>query len=103
MIFGATPALISPMFQPALATATAKVEAERKAATATLYNPNASAAQKQAAFETAQKLAPPPPPPPSRPNAATAFLTENKTTLLIGSGVALAAGVGYWAWKRRKR
>lgn len=101
MIFGATPTILSPVLQPAVDAAAAKVEAARKAAAATLYDPNASAAQKQAALETAQRLAPTPPPPPGRLNPTTDFLVEHKTTLLITGGVALAGGIGFWIWKRR--
>jgi LPXTG-motif cell wall-anchored protein len=66
--------------------------------------------QKDAAYKALvaydASLPPPPPPPapaPVRASAAGDFLTENKTTLLVGGGALLAAGIGYWAWKRRKR
>jgi LPXTG-motif cell wall-anchored protein len=99
MIFGAIP--IVPMLKPAIEAAQAEVE--RKAAAAVIYDPKATDTQKQAALATVQRLTPAPPPPPGRLNTTVDFLTEHKTTLLVTAGLALAAGVGYRIWKRRRR
>lgn len=49
----------------------------------------------------------PPPPPPPAPNIAKRnsldFLTQNRTTLLVVGGLALAGGFGFWFYKRRAR
>jgi len=52
--------------------------------------------------------APPPPPLPTRGgSAATDFLAEHKTTLLVSGGLLAVAGLGYWLWakqaKRKRR
>lgn len=94
MIFGAAPALISNVLAPVVQ------QKEQQKLLAKVNDPNAPAAEKQAAYDALQKLAPTPPPPPGRITAD--FFAENKTALLVGGGLALAGGVGYWLWKRRR-
>lgn len=93
MIFlGATPA--EQFVSAAQQTAT-------KLLTDIINSPTASAADKARAQETLAKIE-------AQAAAAWAakpktFIEQNRTALLIGGAAALAAGVGYWAIRRRAR
>jgi hypothetical protein len=61
-----------------------------QAALTTANDPNATAAQKQAAAQILQALIP-----------APDFFTQNRTALLLGGSAVVLAGVGYWFFHRK--
>jgi len=84
MIFGAVPVV------PGVLKTVAQ-----NAAIDTVNNPQATDAQKQTATQILQALNP-------TAAAPSDFFTQNRTALLLGSGAAVLAGVGYWYYRTRR-